>query len=263
MYYTDYHTHSWLSFDSRAPLSSMAVAMNIMGIHEMCLTDHCDLLDERAQRVYDYNWFPALEQYDEVAPRFENRLKIKLGLEFGMGHIDPPCAEKILAQPRLDFVIGSVHNYSPELGGGDLYYANTDTPEACSAILKDYFRSMDLLAKSPYYDILGHIIYPLRYMDENASILDWMEQVDEILKSVIHSDRGIEVNTNRGLTLTEWTPILKRYKELGGEILTVGSDAHEPMHTGLGIPEAYEMLRSLGFKAVCTYDKRKPTFIDI
>lgn len=264
MYYIDYHDHTKCSFDSTAELADMVLAAQAAGIREMCVTDHCDLVDENGKRVYGLDWSPLLEQFDRVQTTLPGSgFTLKLGLEFGMGHIDPPCAEKILAQPALDFVIGSVHNYSPERGSGDFYLSDMSTPQACAAILEDYFFSLEQLSRSPYYDILGHIIYPLRYMNGNAVITDWMEPVSQILKNVISSGRGIECNTNRGTQLEEWLPVLRRYRELGGELLTTGSDAHVPGDMGKGIPAAYELLKSLGFSYVCTYEKHKPNFIHI
>jgi len=249
--------------DGRVPLSIMAEHMVNAGIHEMCVTDHCDILDENGRRITGYDWPAALEQYDRTAALFQDRLKIKLGLEFGMGHLDPTLSETILSQPRLDFVIGSVHNLSPERGGLDLFYVDLSTARACAAVLDDYFTSMEALAASPWFDILGHIIYPLRYMNGLATVEPYLNRITEIMRTVISSGRGIEVNTYRGRTVAEWEPVLRRYKDLGGELVTVGSDAHDPAHAGGGVKAAYELLRSLGFKAVCTYEKHHPTFIDL
>ena len=263
MYFIDYHNHTQMSFDATYPLTQMARSMAEAGIREMCVTDHCDLVDEHARRVYSFDWDAALAQYDQALADLGDRLVIKQGLEFGMGHLDPPCSETILNQPRLDFVIGSVHNYSPRKGCGDFYLSDMSTPEACAEILEDYFYSLDTLCRTPYYDILGHVIYPLRYMNGNATIHPWMDQVSEILRVVIESGRGIEVNTYCGRTVEDWIPVLRRYQELGGEILTVGSDAHHPENAGRGIPQAYDLLRSLGFRWICTYEKRKPTFMEL
>lgn len=263
MYYTDYHCHSILSMDGRVPLSVMAEHMLRAGIQEMCVTDHCDALDENGRPIAGYNWPAALAQYDETVPRLEGRLTIRLGLEYGMGHLDPALSERILSQPRLDFVIGSIHNFSPERGGADLVCADLSTPAACASLLDDYFTSMEKLAVSPYFDILGHILYPLRYMNGMAVIDPYLDRVSEILRAVIASGRGIEVNTYRGRTVAEWEPVLRRYKDLGGELLTVGSDAHDPAHAGGGVPAAYDLLRSLGFRAVCAYEKHSPVFVDL
>lgn len=263
MYLIDYHTHSHLSMDGQVPLSVVAEHALRAGISELCITDHCDTIDQYANRVYDYDWPAALAQFHETVPQFEGKLKLKLGLEYGMGHVDPPVSEKILAQPELDFVIGSVHNLSPERSGKDLFYMDFSTAESCSAALDDYFDSMEKLADTPYYDVLGHIIYPLRYMNGLVTIHPWLDRATELMRTAVQSGRGIEVNTYRGRTVADWTPVLERYKDVGGEIITVGSDAHDPTYAGAGIAEAYELLKSLGFRYVTIYEKRKPQMITL
>ena len=263
MYYTDYHCHSILSMDGRVPLSVMARHMARAGIQEMCVTDHCDLLDENGHPVHDYDWPAAVKQFDETCPLFEGTLTLKLGLEFGMGHIDPAASEKILSEPRLDFVIGSIHNLAPEKGGIDLFFADLSTPAACAAALDDYFSSMEKLVRTPYFDILGHIIYPLRYMardGQHPSLEPYYDQLRRILRTTVEHGRGIEVNTYRGRTVADWKPVLELYRECGGEIITVGSDAHQPSDVAGGVREAYALLEQVGFQYVATYDKHKPTF---
>lgn len=263
MYLIDYHTHSNLSMDGMVPLSVMAEHALNAGIQELCITDHCDLLNEHARRVYDYNWTAALEQYRQTLPQFEGKIKLKLGLEFGMGHIDPAASDSILALPELDFVIGSVHNLSPEKGGLDTFYLDFSTVESCSEVLDDYFDSLDQLARTPYYDVIGHIIYPIRYMNGLVTIHPWLDRAKQLMRTAIEHGKGIEVNTYRGRTVADWQPILEYYQQLGGEIITVGSDAHNPEHAGAGIAEAYTLLRNLGFRFVTVFDKRTPTMIPI
>ena len=258
MYLSDYHTHTRLSMDGQVPLSVMAERAAQAGMRELCVTDHFDLLDADANRVYDYDWPAAVRQFEETVPQFAGRLKLKLGLEFGMGHIDPPVSERVLAQPGLDFVIGSVHNLSPERGGADLFYLDYSTPEACHDALDDYFTSMEKLVATDYYDVLGHVIYPLRYMNGLADIHPYLDRVSEILRTVISKGRGMEVNTYRGRTVRDWVPVLERYRDLGGELVTTGSDAHDPAHAGAGIAEACALLRELGFRYVTVYEGRRP-----
>lgn len=263
MYLTDYHCHSILSFDGKVPLSVLAEHALAAGLSEICLTDHCDLLDADAKRCYSFDWPAALEQYRQAAPRFADRLAIKLGLEFGMGHIDPPVSDAILDLPELDFVIGSVHNLSPERGGADLFYVDYSTREACAEALDDYFSSLEQLAKTDYYDVIGHIIYPFRYMNGLAVVEPYLDRITELLRTVVARGKGIEVNTYRGKTVADWLPVLERYKAVGGELVTVGSDAHDPAHLGGGIAEAYALLERTGFRHVAVYDKRKPNMITI
>lgn len=263
MYLTDYHTHSNLSPDGFVPLSEMAQAALDAGLSELCITDHCDLLSEHGQPVTGYDWAPAVRQFHETLPQFEGRLKLRLGIEFGSGHLDPAAAQTILSQPELDFVIGSVHNMTPETGGLDFYYVEYNSRADCDAALDNYFDSMDRLAKAECYDVLGHIIYPLRYMHGLGSMDPFYDRIYQLLTTAARMGRGIEVNTYRGKTVAEWRPVLERWRDVGGELVTVGSDAHRPEHVGLGVREAYELLRDVGFRYVTVYEKRKPRQIPL
>lgn len=263
MYLTDYHCHSILSADGVVPLSVMAQRALDAGMSEICITDHFDLLTLDGKRVYDYDWAPALEQYHKTAPQFEGRLKLKLGMEFGSGHIDPAVSERVLSQPELDFVIGSVHNQSQDLGGMDFYNLGYTVPEDCYRALDDYFNSLERLASTPWYDVLGHIIYPLRYMHGLATMDRYYDRIAHILHTVVDAGKGIEVNTYRGRTVADWLPVLERYRDAGGELVTVGSDAHDPAYTGAGVREAYELLERLGFRYVTVYEKRRPQMVKL
>ena len=259
MYLTEYHIHSELSFDGQAPLREMAEHAMRAGVRELCITDHCDTIDENANRVYDYDWAPALKQFKETRAELEGKITLKLGLEYGMGHVDPAMSDRILALPELDFVIGSVHNLSLERGNGfDFYFSPFNTEADCRFVLDDYFESLEKVARSPYYDVLGHIIYPLRYMKGLVTVEPWLDCVTQIMRIAVEKGKGIELNTNRGRTLEEWRPVLERYKAIGGEIITVGSDAHDPLHAGLGIREGYALLREMGFRYIAVYEKHKP-----
>lgn len=263
MYLTDYHCHSILSPDGYVPLAEMARAAVDAGLSEVCLTDHCDLLTGHGEPVRGYDWTPAVKQFHETAPQFAGTLRLKLGLEFGSGHLDPEVARTILSQPELDFVIGSVHNMSPKTGGTDFYYLEYNSRADCDRALDDYFDSLDELVRTDYYDVLGHIIYPLRYMHGLGSMDPYYGRIHELLRTAARMGRGMEINTYRGNTVGEWRPVLERWKDVGGEIVTVGSDAHQPQHIGLGVREAYELLRDTGFRYVAVYEKRKPRMVPI
>lgn len=257
----DCHTHSRVSPDSNAPMVEMARQAVTYGLDVMCLTDHCDLLSLEGERTLDYNWQAVLRERQTMLDAFGTRLDLPLGLEFGMAHLYPEAAEKILSQPGLDFVIGSCHNMDEKDGGRDFYLLSYDTLEDCYRALDNYFASMKKMAATPYYDVVGHVIYPLRYMNgpyETPSLARYRDQIREILRLAIDSGRGIEINTWKGQTLAEWLPLLKDYKELGGEILTVGSDAHAPDPLGRGIREAYQLMQDCGFRYVAVYHQRKP-----
>ena len=204
MYYADYHTHSRLSPDSDAPLLDMAEAAARAGLSELCITDHYDLVEmDGTPRTQPLDWPAAVAQWEEVRRRMAGRLILKLGVEFGSPTYDHTAARRTLDQSLLDFVIGSLHNYSPEAGGADFYLGDYTSPEICYAALDDYFAHMARLAPLPFYDSLGHIIYPLRYMcmrdGQSVSLDRYMDAIREILKTVVETGHGIEVNTTGAL----------------------------------------------------------------
>ena len=260
MYLTDYHTHTKLSPDGSVPLAEMAEAAVAAGLNELCITDHCDLLELYGEPVDHYDWPPALEQYAAVAPRYAGKLTIRLGLEFGMAHLNPEASRAILDRPELDFVLGSIHNLCPQKGGTDFYYVDYPDPAACYAALDDYFASMAQLAVTDFYDVLSHIIYPLRYMDHPISLDRYHDVLDGIFRAAAERGRGIEINTWRGRTLKEWLPVLKQFKARGGEIVTIGSDAHTTDGVGKGCEQACQLLAEAEFRYLATYEKRKPVF---
>ena len=229
MFLADCHTHSLCSPDSNAPMLQMAQKAYEYGLHTLCLTDHCDLLSLEGERTLDYDWTPVHRERKGMLDAFGTRLDLPMGLEFGMGHLFP-----------------------------------YDTLEDCYRALDNYFQSMLAMAASPCYDVVGHVIYPLRYMNgpyDTPSLDRYRDQIREILRLAIQSGRGIEINTWKGQTLREWIPILRDYRELGGEILTVGSDAHAPEPLGRGIREAYGLMADCGFRYVAVYHARKPEMI--
>ena len=267
MFLADCHTHSDCSPDSSTPMIRMAAKAAEYGLSVLTLTDHCDLLDLEGERTLEYDWAPVLARRKETLDAFGTKLDLPMGIELGMAFLFPEAADRILSQPGIDFVIGAAHNLSEEAGGRDFYYLPYETREDCFAALDDYFRSMVRLAAGPHYDVVAHIIYLLRYMRNRPfplpDLARYRDQIHEILRLAAESGRGIEINTWKGKTLAEWIPLLKMYRELGGEIVTVGSDAHAPEPIARGVPEAYRMMRDCGFRYVAVYHERKPDFIKL
>ena len=266
MYLADYHTHSMISFDSEAPLMDEAARAVELGLKELCVTDHCDLIDEHGKRVYDFDWSAALEQYQTVRAAFEGKLKLKLGLELGCANADPTCAAKILSGAQPDFVIGSVHNMTMEAGGQDFYYLPFERLEQCYRALDNYFDSLLAVSKMPEtYDVLGHIIYPLRYMKNAQDGEVTLERYETLLRALFttaaNAGRGIELNTYCGRTLEARLPTLKLYRACGGEIVTIGSDAHRADDIGKGVIQAQQLLKEVGFRYQAIYQQRTAQFV--
>ena len=141
----------------------------------------------------------------------------------------PESVSRVL-ENEYDYVIGSMHNIK-----GDIDLAMTEyTPQNSSAFFEEYFQLLLGSAKQGLYDCLGHIDYPKRYAALYRIKFNYrlyMTYIDDILRAEIQNGKGIEINCSGKRQLINDTlpsfPIVKRYKELGGEIITVGSDAHK------------------------------------
>lgn len=266
MYLCDVHSHTKVSHDSKAELRDMARAAVAAGLDELCVTDHCDLLDLDGRPVAAFDWAAAKAQYREGKQGVEGSLILRLGIELGSAPYDPEAAREILAQggEELDFVLGSLHNWIGMEGGRDLacssYRDNLELSRRAVESTLDH--TWTLVSRYPdCYDSLAHIVYPLRYIHKDGvqlSIAEYEERVRAIFTEVAKTDHAIEVNVYRGKDLDSWPPLLGWFKECGGELVTVGADAHRPEHVGKGIPEGLEMLKAAGFGHVTTYERRRP-----
>lgn len=263
MYLADCHTHTHLSPDSEAAAIDMVRAAQAAGLSELCFTDHVDFLDFDGHRQGFDGWEPYLEQFQSLTLP---GITLRLGVELGEAWEDPALAREVISHPAVDFVIGSVHNLSSADGGVDFYYIHYAAEADCHRVLSAYFNCMEALVELNCYDVLGHIIYPLRYMnrrDGNHVTLErYLPQLRRIFTTVAQKGKGIEVNTCRGETVEDWREVLKLYKDCGGRIVTLGSDAHAPQDVGKGVPQAAALLKELDF-GLAVYEKRKAKIVEL
>lgn len=266
MYLADCHNHTRCSPDSEAPLSAMVEAAAGAGLSLLCTTDHLDLLGWHGEPLGDWDWTPVLDQYAAAKDACPKGLELRLGIELGAAQFYQERASREVAGAPLDFVIGSAHNLRPELGGKDFYFLNYTCPEDCFRALDDYFNSLYALAGMDQIDVLGHIIYPLWHMyrdGQNISLGSYRDTVQSILTRAVEHGRGIEVNTNRGKDVETWRLVLELYRQAGGEIITIGTDAHRPEDVGKGVAQALHLLKEMGFRYHTVFRARKPEFIPI
>ena len=266
MYLTDYHLHSSCSPDGEYTVSQMAAAAVDRGLREICLTDHLDTIywDTQAPRT-DFDWPASLAQLAEARRLWGDRLTIRLGAELGEAVLSFDRAEELLrAAPALDFVIGSVHLASPRYGRKDLYYLPRADIDYYQGLIADYLDDVLTLARWGKFQVLGHLTLPLRYIRSNAGLtMDFsahMDRVEEIFRTIIPKGVGIECNTNRGDIPLPDGDILKLYRRLGGEIITIGSDAHSPEYVGCRAAETQQLLRESGFRYITTFTQGEPAF---
>lgn len=265
----NYHCHSICSMDCDIPMADMARAALSAGVQQVCFTDHCDTLDENGNFSPDaFSWDAEEREFALARAAVGDKMQLRLGVELGEAVVHPDYAEKVLSHDHIDFVIGSVHALADQ---PDFYFQHYDSRERCLKLLGDYLDQMLALSKTDFYDVLGHITYPLRYMrvrdGVDVDLRPFDERVREILRTVVGRGRGIELNTSGYLNCGgEPMPpeyLLRQYRELGGEIITIGSDAHVPERMASYLAEGMELLRRVGFRYVTVFTGRKPEFIKL
>ena len=270
MYLADYHTHTRVSPDAGCSMTDMARAAIAAGLDEICFTDHVEPIVWGTNRVKrDHDWTPAVRDFAEARAALGDRITLRLGAELGDVPWSVPAAEHIMASaPELDFIIGSIHMLSAAFDGVDLYYFDpADDGEARRGIA-DYLAQVRKLAEwDGTFSVLGHLTLPLRYLNENRGFhltFDGFEQeVEQILRTLIARGRGIELNTNRGNTPLPDEKWLRMYRELGGEIITLGTDAHDTRFVGCAIRERQDLLRRCGFTRFCTFRRMEPVWHEL
>ncbi len=266
MYLADYHTHSNVSPDGSVTVSELAKAAIERGLDEICVTDHVDTVLRGSHRPRDsFDWDALKTQVDEARRRYGDKLTIRMGAELGEAPMGFERAEKLLADaPELDFVIGSIHMAGEKFSYFDLYYIEKHGEMYYHSLIDSYLENMLRLARWGKFSVLGHLTLPLRYINENLGehiTFDGHEaQCCEIFRTLIENGCGIECNTNRGNTPLPDAPLLRLYRELGGEIITLGSDAHDTRCVGCAIRERQELLRECGFRYFTTFEGGKPVF---
>ena len=212
-----------------------------------------------------YPWQALSEEFAEARAAAGDRIRLRLGIELG----DVPWAventERLLAQaPPLDFIIGSIHMLSARYGGMDLYFFDPKDEEEARAGMADYLGQVRRLAEWGKFSVLGHLTLPLRYLNENRGFrltFDGFEaEIEGILRTLIGKGAGIELNTNRGNTPLPDEKWLRMYRDLGGAIITLGTDAHNRRYVGCAIREGQALLRSCGFSRFCTFERMRPVW---
>lgn len=258
----DYHVHSDISADCEVSMADMAMAARRAGVRELCFTEHIDInLPGELDFSVDFARYRA--EFEEVKAQFPD-ISIRMGIEAGLDMNTMERMQALLS--GLDFVVGSQH----VVYGQDPYYQEVWKDRTQREIFDEYLaESLRCAAACDFYDVLGHLGYISKfcpYEDKLMRYSEYADAIDAILKRIVEKGKGLEVNTN-GLYMTPDTmperPILARYRELGGEIVTVGSDAHYAEVVGHAVRETLETLKAIGFRYVCAFDARKPRFITI
>lgn len=266
MYLADYHVHSSCSPDGRLTMADMARAAVERGLDEICFTDHVDTVHWHDYApIWEFDWEKSQSQLQEARALCGDRISIKLGAEVGEAAMSFERANHLLDHaPQLDFAIGSVHMAGKAFDYMDLYFIPQGDDAYYHAVIDSYLQDVEAIARWGRFNVLGHLTLPLRYINENyhagLTFAPHMDQISEIFRIIIPKGIGIECNTNRGNDPLPGADLLKLYREMGGEIITLGTDAHSAEYVGCAIQERQELLRNCGFRYFTTFTKGEPEF---
>jgi histidinol-phosphatase (PHP family) len=264
----DYHLHSYFSGDSKAPMEDMIQQGISLGFTSLCFTEHMDMdyvyLKPEEKGMFDLNTDSYLYELASLKAKYENQIKILFGVELGLQpHLRRELAVYAKSFP-FDFIIASSHLCN----GKDPYYPYFYEGREDEEAYREYFCSiLDNLKVFHNFDVYGHLDYVVRYgktKDRDYTYEKYRDILDRILETLLELEKGIELNTGAlGYDLKDFNPctgILKRYRELGGEIITIGSDAHAPKDMGRGFSKAAEVLSACGFRYYTVFENRMPEY---
>lgn len=236
-----------------------------LGLIKICFTDHMDY-DYPSKTKTEFIFDPEkyIEKIEFFKHKYKNQITILTGVELGlMPYLSTKCTN-FVNEHDFDFVIASSHLVEEKDPYYPDFWQNKSEEEGYIA----YFQTIiDNVKAFKDFDVYGHIDYIVRYgpnKNQYYTYKKYADIIDELLKTIIHSGKGIEVNTagyKYGLSVPHPQPdVLIRYKELGGDLITIGSDGHKPEHIAYDFNKARDLLLDLGFKYYATFEKRKPTF---
>lgn len=256
----DFHLHTSLSFDCDEKAQNIINAAKKNGIKELCFTEHYDLHNDREvqNEIFD------LDDYKTKLGSLEqNGIIIRRGVELGLTEWNMQKAKKLVNSYNFDYVLGSVHY----VDGKDPYFKEYwEGLTAQQAFEKYLLKVLECVKLHDDFDCLGHLSYVARHehnpTKKPLNLHDVQDITDEIMKELIKKGKGMEINTSGVDKIGDFLPskdFFVRFKELGGEIVTVGSDAHTAQRVGQYVPEATELLRDV-FGHVCTFSDRKAKF---
>lgn len=256
----DFHLHSRVSFDSVCPPEEMVTAAEKAGLREICFTDHYDFndVDKEKRDLFTVDDYRAA--YDRLS---SPEVKIRRGVEFGLTPWNQKELKDLSGLYDFDFVIGSVH-YA---GGYDPYSKDYWVHNGLDTAFEKYLlQTLECVKKQDGFDVLGHLNYVCK-SEHNPTrkplfYRDYADLIDEIMKILVANGKGMEINTSGVDRVGEFLPSLayiKRFRELGGEVITVGSDAHDASRVGQHLTGALQIAKE-AFGYVCTFEKRKAVF---
>jgi histidinol-phosphatase (PHP family) len=257
--------HTLFSPDSQASMEDMCEAALRCGLQEICFTEHVDRnpWDENRGFFNPAAFVPAVARCQSC---YADRLVVRIGLEIGEPHLVAGEVKALLEAWPIDFVLGSAH----WIDQNGTYMSDVYQVHPAEHVEREYLQRVLELAEQGDFDSLGHLDLVRRYRPRALGPFDTLVHADvirAILKALIHRDKAFEINTSplrRRLDSTcPHITVLRWYRELGGEKLTVGSDAHRPEQVGTGFEVALALLKTAGFSRIVRFSARQPEWVPV
>ena len=270
----DYHLHTYYSGDSTAPMETQILSALERGLQYICFTDHFDPFFPYEKNpdvepgTFELDYSSYHKEYLLMKDKYEGKIGLRFGIELGLqAHLSDFLAKYVKEHSELDFIIGSNHLCD----GFDPYYpaflTGRTEKEALNLYLEETLANIRSFSD---IDSCGHLDYVVRYLPHRDSLYSYSgfsERIDPILHFILDKGIALEVNTApliKGMRRFNPLPdILAKYRELGGELITIGSDAHTPDKIAGCFQETAGILKDLGFKYYAVYENRKPRMLSL
>ncbi len=262
----DFHLHTSFSGDCDVSPEVQIKKAISFGMTRICITDHHDYaVESDCDFELDFpSYFPAMEA---LRDQYRAQIQIEIGIELGLQKHIADYLQAVSCQYPFDFIIGSSHF----IDGMDPYFPVFFERRSEEEAYKRFFEvSLERIRNLDCFDSYGHLDYVVRYgptQNKNYRIRDYMEYIEPILKTLIEKGKSLECNTG-GFRYGLGHPnpceeILQLYRHLGGELITVGSDAHSPDYVGYEFERTADLLKACGFRYYTVYHQRKPEFLPL
>lgn len=262
----DLHLHSEFSFDSYTDPEENIKAAIKNNIKIMAFTDHMDNFCQNDRDIsFDLEkYFSTIYKFKE---KYKNQIKILAGVEVGLAYENADKINQFIDENPFDFIIGSIHAVEFK----DIWSNRKIIEENPKYYFRKYYQYMlESIKSCKIFSVLGHIDYIDRYVEDKSVIPDFSfyeDLIEEILKELIKTNRGIEYNTagfrNNLSYANPKDKILEKYKGLGGKIITLGSDSHYPDTISYKINDGIKHLKDLGYKNISYFENKKEKIIEI
>lgn len=261
----DLHIHSMMSPDSREDIDSICLKAMELGLKTIAISDHYEFYwPDRHHEVFNPKHVEEEQKIIEKARiRYNRELNILFAIEIGQPHFDYHNSLKLISSFDFDFILASFH----KVGGSDLMSHDYMDDEDRKKTLSAYLDGLLVMVSLFDFDSLAHIDLIKRYSlkaGQIERIEDEEERVRKILRVLAMRGKALEINTSLLRDYDEPMPgekVLSWFREEGGRMITVGSDAHKAEHIAYGFDRIEEMLCRCGFDGYCIYEGRKKKFI--